>query len=132
MTPDQNLAALFANETAGSTVVPAVVSPTGNAPNTKDEILTAQKLAKGPKVRIMLEEQDNIPPTGQFIGLQGVGYILRPGEEVDVPLPLLSVLNDAIESVPQVDPITRRVVGYRDRRRLPYRILNTYGNNVSF
>ena len=132
----QTLAELFSNETDGSTKPAAepqpVVSAAAEPPAKVEEILTAQKLAKGPKVEIILEEQDNIPPTGQFIGIQGVGYILRPGEKARVPLPLLSVLNDAIESVPVTDPVTRRVIGYRDRRRFPYRITDTLGNNVSF
>lgn len=74
------------------------------------------------RVRIILEENDNIPPTGQFFGAQGVGYVLRPGEEADVPLSLISILNTAVMSTPVLDS-GQRVIGYRDRLRFPYRIV---------
>ena len=39
----------------------------------------ARNPIKGVKrVRIVLEDNDTIPPTGQFIGVNGKGYILRP------------------------------------------------------
>ena len=74
-----------------------------------------------PRIRIILEENDDIPPTGQFIGVNGMGYILRPGEPADVPISVIGVLDAAITSVPTVDPGTRQVVGYRERLRFPYR-----------
>jgi hypothetical protein len=49
--------------------------------------------------------------------------ILRPGEEADVPVELLATLNDAITSVPSIDPGTFQVLGYKDRLRFPYRIV---------
>jgi hypothetical protein len=76
------------------------------------------------KVRIVLEENENIPPTGQFFGVQGRSYILRPGEPAEVPLGLINVLNDAIMSTPMVDPVSKQVVGYRDKLRFPYRIIS--------
>jgi hypothetical protein len=76
------------------------------------------------RVRIQLEESDEIPPTGQFFGLNGRSFILRPGEPADVPVGIINVLNDAIMSVPQVDPTTRQVIGYRNRLRFPYRLVS--------
>ena len=73
------------------------------------------------RVKIILEETAEIPPTGQFIGFNGVGYVLRPGEAAEVPEGLLSVLDDAIMSVPIINGDT--VVGYRDKLRFPYRVL---------
>lgn len=75
------------------------------------------------RVKIVLEENDNIPPTGQFFGIQGRGYMLRPGEVAEVPLALVNVLNDAVMSTPVVDRTTQQVVGYRDKLRFPYRIV---------
>jgi hypothetical protein len=74
------------------------------------------------RVRIILEENDNIPPTGQFFGVQGKGYVLRAGEEADVPISIIGILNTAVMSVPVKDQ-GDRVMGYRDRLRFPYRVV---------
>jgi hypothetical protein len=72
--------------------------------------------------RILLEENADIPPIGQFIGHNGHGYLLKPGIWVDVPLPIIEVLDHAVMEVPEIDPDTRRVVGWRQRLRYPYRV----------
>ena len=84
----------------------------------------AGKAAAGEKrVRIILEENDEIPPTGQFFSLNGKAYILRPGEEADVPQGIIDILDNAVGSVPVLDSTTRQVIGYRDKLRFPYRIM---------
>lgn len=75
------------------------------------------------RVKIILEENENIPPTGQYIGVNGRAYILRPGEEALVPREVVNVLNDAVQEVPQIDPTTKQVVGYRKKLRFPYRVV---------
>ena len=109
------------------------------------------------RVKIILEENDGIAPSGQYFGLHGnwvnpetlLTYeddvqngsmtrkqamelstenilfeaYLRPGEEAEVPVELLSVLNDAIQDVPQIDPQTSQVLGYKSKLRYPYRLL---------
>lgn len=77
----------------------------------------------GPRVRIVLEDNDNVPPTGQFFGHNGRGFILRSGEEADVPPELINILNDAVWEAPIVDEGTRQIIGYRKRLRFPYRII---------
>lgn len=72
-------------------------------------------------VRIAIEENDSIPPTGLFVGLNGRGYLIRPGEEVNVPPGVIEILDNAVMEAPIVDPSTKRVVGYRKRLRYPYR-----------
>lgn len=74
------------------------------------------------RVQIILEENENIPPTGQFFGVQGKGFVLRAGESASVPMSLINILNTAVMSVPVKDQ-GDRVVGYRDRLRFPYRLM---------
>jgi hypothetical protein len=54
-------------------------------------------------VKILLEENDNIPPTGQFFGINGKGYLHPPGEEVNVPKAVVEVLDHAVMSTPVID-----------------------------
>jgi len=73
------------------------------------------------RVRIFLEENDEIPPTGLFMSVNGVGYVLRPGEEADVPEFLLEVLDHAEVSTPRTEG--DQIKGYKSRSRFPYRII---------
>jgi hypothetical protein len=73
------------------------------------------------RVRIVLEDNSEIPPTGQFFSVNGRPYILRPNEEAEVPVELLSSLNDAVMEVPIMQG--DQVVGYRKRMRFPYRVI---------
>lgn len=75
------------------------------------------------RVKIWLEENDDIPPTGLPLGHNGTSYIICPGEEVSVPEFLIEVLDHAVMAMPVKDPQTQRVIGYRDRLRYPYRRL---------
>lgn len=85
------------------------------------------KVAKGapvglpPMTRIILEENDNIPPTGLYLGINGKGYLLRPGEEVNAPKGIIDILDHAIELTPIVDSVSRRPIGYKNKSRYPYR-----------
>ena len=74
-------------------------------------------------VRIQLEESDHIPPTGLFVGLNGKGYLLRPGVPLDVPPGVAEILEHAITSTPVMDTNTQQVIGYRDRMQHPFRYL---------
>jgi hypothetical protein len=100
-------------------------------PKTKTRTKTKAPRVSTPEgeqmVRIILEESEEIPPTGQFVGLNGRTWIIRPGEEVEVPQGVVEVLQNAVTRVPVVDPQTRQVVDYRDRTRLPFRILSRRG-----
>jgi hypothetical protein len=87
-----------------------------------DKAVDAQKGKEGWK-RIVLDENDNIPPTGQFFGDNGVGYILVPGREALVPPGIVEILNNAVMSTPVVDPNTLQVVDYRQKRMYPYTLL---------
>lgn len=97
---------------------PAVINEPVLAQNKTDILKRYSK-----RVWLMLEDNDNIPPTGQFFGHNGVGFMLKAGVAAEVPVEILNILNDAVYDAPQVDPQTRQIVGYRPRLRFPYRIV---------
>lgn len=72
--------------------------------------------------KIILEHNDEIPPTGLFVAVNGVGYNIVPGKEVDVPIPVIAVLDNAVRSRPVVEE--GRIVGYQDSLRFSYRNVN--------
>lgn len=74
-------------------------------------------------VHIILEESENMPPTGLPIGVNGKGYILRAGEPAWVPPAVIEVLDNAIQAMPRKDSNTLKVIGTRSRRRFPYRLV---------
>ena len=73
--------------------------------------------------RIILEDNDNIPPTGLFLGHNGRSFILRTGIPVEVPIEVLDVLDHAIMTVPIINEQTRQPVGWRDRHKYPYKVV---------
>lgn len=83
----------------------------------------APEAIKKNTVRIYLEQSDDIPPGGLFLQHNGRPYLLQPGVEVDIPLHLKEILDHAIISMPEVDPRTRQVVGFRDRLKYAYRVI---------
>lgn len=100
-----------------------------DAPAIKAAPVPAKASAKKPaapvaekRTRIVLEDNDQIGPSGQFFGADGKGYMLRPGEEADVPDSILNILDTAVASIPVTDG-TQTVIGYRDRLRFPYRVV---------
>lgn len=100
------------------------VNQTVSTPIRAAKLTRAERLAGEKRVKIMLEDNDEIPPTGQFFGLDGRSFMLRPGVEALVPVGLLAILNDAVKSVPVTDPITHQVMEFRNRLRFPYRLLS--------
>ena len=96
-----------------------------NEPMTPKELLAAKQAAiTAPKtIRIIIEENDAIPPTGLFNGLNGRGYVVQAGVEVNVPAALIEILDNAKFDAPVIDPMTRRVTGTSRRSRFSYRVI---------
>lgn len=76
-------------------------------------------------IRIILEENEVIPPTGLFISHNGHAYMIKPGEPVNIPVELKEILDNAVISTPQLDTATGQVLSYRDRMRYPYRVVSS-------
>lgn len=74
------------------------------------------------RVWIVLEDNDQIPPGGQFLSADGRGYLLQPGVEAEVPMCIISILDTAITDIPVTD-LLQRVVSYKKRLRFPYRVV---------
>jgi hypothetical protein len=85
----------------------------------------AEPIGMPKTTRVLVEENPDIPPNGLYIGHNGRGYLLQPGVEADVPDHILEILDHAVMMAPTVDPITKQVVGYRERMRYPYRVIRT-------
>lgn len=113
----ENNVPIPAAKRAGKTAEIAGVVPD----NYDHELDTNTRPRTDKRVRIILEDNSEVPPTGQFFSINGRAYILRAGEEAEVPVELLNVLNDAVMEVPTV--INDQVVGYRKRMRFPYRVV---------
>lgn len=86
-------------------------------------IASAEKNAQGDRVKIIIEENDDIPPTGLPLGHNGDQVYVVPGEVVNIPRKFLEILDNAIVSVSMTDPNTKQVIGTRDKRKYPYRIV---------
>jgi len=74
------------------------------------------------KIRILLEDNEQIPPGGQFVQVNGRSFLIQAGYEVEVPQSVLDVLDHAVMSVPVTNQ-EKTVIGYRDRLRFPYRVI---------
>ena len=92
-----------------------------NIPDDSPKVIKRKTVEKPATVKIILEESEEIPPTGLFVGYNDKTFLIRAGEEVTVPQGVVEILEHAVMSAPQKDPQTQQVVGYRDRMRYPFR-----------
>ncbi len=102
--------------------VPAGIPREFTADMDDETVKQMKKMGVG-VTRIVLEENENIPPTGLFVGHNGRGYMIQAGVELWVPDFLLEVLDHAVMAAPITDGKTMKVLGYRNRMRYPYRVV---------
>lgn len=124
---------LKAVKPAADIVAEEAPAPTGTIPATVPQAFDGSLSKEAKKAlkdaglgytRIVLEENESIPPTGLFVSVNGRAYMIKPGEEVDVPDFVLGVLDDAKMSSPVMESSTQKVIGWRDRSKYPYRRVN--------
>lgn len=89
-----------------------------------DEMGTnVRPVVKDQKFRIMLEDNAAVPPGGLFVSGNGRTFLMQAGVEVVVPRIVLEILDNAIELVPIVDPLTGTPRRYMPRKKYPYQSL---------
>ena len=73
--------------------------------------------------RINLQDNELIPPSGQFFGFINAdrieSYLLMPGVDADVPNHVVDILDNAKQALPIFDQ-NRKVIGYRPGLRFNY------------
>lgn len=72
-------------------------------------------------VCITLHDSKEIPPGGQFVGVNGKQFWIKPGVKVIVPRYVCAALDNAIVGVPDVND-KMQVVGVRNTPRLTYTV----------
>lgn len=121
----KQVAALTAIQ-AGTMQALAGAAPAAVTDETLHAVAFATEIPKAPenerRVRIILEDNDQIPPGGQFLQVDGRPFLMQSGYEMDAPVSVLDVLDHAVTSIPVTDE-NKNVVGYRDRLRFPYRVV---------
>lgn len=113
----------FGTNVEGAAVLPEIKYEPAVISEPPKPRVEAKRVDTRPRMRIVLEENEGIPPTGQFFGMQGVGMMLKPGIPANVPATIIDILNNAIMSVPVVDPATKQVIGFKPKLRFPYSVL---------
>lgn len=96
-----------------------VAAPTDKKAPTRVAAKKSKAESEETLYEITLHDSDEIPPNGQFIGLNGKQYLLKPGVRTAVPRGVLDILNNAVHSVPERDE-TMRIIRWRDAPRLPF------------
>lgn len=74
-----------------------------------------------PRDQIVLSPSMNIPKEGQYIGLNGFGFLAKPGVEIDIPRPVRKMLDTLIITETLQDDQNRWYT--RDIPRFPYTLV---------
>lgn len=101
------------------------VAAVGRGQGTPKEVAAAATEAglSGKKVMINIAIGNDKSPRRQFVGLNGAHYLIERGKDVPVPVELLGVLDDAVETVSEQDPEDDQKSIMVERKRFPYTII---------
>ena len=55
------------------------------------------------KDRVLIHENEKIPRERMFVSLNGYPFLIKPGEEVDIPRPVRLMLDTRIETITKQD-----------------------------
>ena len=115
----------FADDGIESNIPPIAMEPAvvREPPKPTRDLKRGEVIFSDDRIIISLEHGDEVPPTGLFVGLNGVGWLLKPNVPCPVVAGIVEILDHAVGSKPVQDPQTLQVVGYQDRLRFPYRVL---------
>lgn len=96
----------------------------------KDQELHPEKYFLNPighiRDRIVINESSDLPHGGQYIALNGFGFLAKPNVEIDLPRPVRLMLDTRIktETIHSFDEQTgAREVHLRDIPRITYRVI---------
>lgn len=120
MSPEQFAA--FMSAFAGARATPKTAAEIKAEADIVRQTHAAPNCDMSDRVWITLSDNKNIARGGQFFGINGASFLLKPGKKAHVPRALTSVLDDAIEGVGITDPDTLQVVEYRQVLRYPYQV----------
>jgi len=74
-----------------------------------------------PRDRIVIHDSSRIPKEGQFISLNGYGFLAKPEVEIDLPRPVRLMLDTLIETETTYDQNGKEYT--RDLRRITYTLV---------
>ena len=80
-------------------------------------------------VCITLHDSKEVPPGGQFVGVNGKQFRIRPGVQVIVPRYVCAALDNATHGVPELDD-KMRVIGIRQAPRLTYTVHQDWDGKI--
>ena len=117
------MAEIKATATPEGAAAAATAAIAAAEPGIVDKVRAAPNMPEG-RIWIVLQESPHITRgQGQFFGINGAGFLLKPGKKAYVPKGIVDILENAVEEIPDVDPDTLQVVGWRQRLRFPYSIV---------
>ena len=71
---------------------------------------------------VIMIDQEQGKPNYEYVGVNGKGYQIQRGVEVEVPASVVGVLDNAIATRSVTDP-NGKVIGHQDYHAVPYRVI---------